>query len=87
MSPSRNAGIELTHHRPRGQCEGTLDSNPVTLHAYWEPMEGPGAERMTASTIYGHHFDNLMVAETKRTYKASDFSVFLPPEPVQVGDT
>jgi len=48
---------------------------------------GTDLEGFRASPDYGHHFSKLAVAEQRRTYKASDFSVFLPQQPVQVGDT
>jgi hypothetical protein len=64
-----------------------LTAHPIQVQASWDPLEGEMVERLKArSPHYREIFEGLAAAELYRDYKSEDFSVFLPPGPVKVGE-
>lgn len=62
-----------------------LSEKEVELTASLEPLVGKDMQQI-GGTEFEEAFAKFTAAEAKRTYKSSDFSGFLPTQPVRVGE-
>lgn len=63
-----------------------LSDNPVVVEAYLGD-NGWTEPQLASLPKFGKQFDPLRVSEAKRSYSASQFSIFLPEETPGIGDT
>lgn len=64
-----------------------LGSHPITLEASWEPFRGGDWENLDRHLHKQARYLQSLASglEKRRTYKARDFALFLPPQDTKVG--